>query len=111
MTAICDELFPEFTRRVGVGRELYDEAFSGVGSLVIEQKQLIRELDLIGQHLAELEAEMIQIVGNCREGKILTSLPGVGPLAAATLIAFIGTIANFERASQRKAHIWAGSQK
>ena len=73
-----------------------------VRGLVIEHKQLIRELDLIGQHLAQLEAEMIHMVGTSREGKILTSIPGIGPLAAATLIALIGNIANVERASQRK---------
>lgn len=152
LTAICDELFPEFTRllrnpnlptalslrsffptpadlavatwpqlREARGRtcsvsdakllELQRLAAQTIGTkdptrvraLVIEQKQLIRELDLIGQHLAELETEMIQIVENSREGKILTSLPGVGPLAAATLLAFIGNIANFERASQLKS--------
>jgi hypothetical protein len=33
-----------------------------VHGLVTEQKQLIRELELIGEHLAQLEAEMNQIV-------------------------------------------------
>ena len=105
LTAICDELFPEFTRllrnpnlptalalrsrfptpadlaaatwfelREARGRtcsvsdakliELQRLAAQSIGTkdparvrgLVIEQKQLIRELDLIGQHLAQLEA-------------------------------------------------------
>jgi Transposase IS116/IS110/IS902 family len=79
-----------------------------VHGLVIEQQQLIRELELIGHHLAQLEGEMIQIVENSREGKILTSLPGIGPLAAATLIALIGNVANFTRAAQLKSYVgWA----
>ena len=48
---------------------------------------------------------MIQVVEHSREGKILTSMPGVGPLAAATLIALIGNIANFDRASQFKSYV------
>jgi transposase len=79
-------------------------------SLVVEQQQLIEELALIGQHIAQLETEMVKIVESCREGKILLSIPGIGPLAAATLIALIGTIANFERAAQRKLVCRVGSQ-
>jgi hypothetical protein len=73
--------------------------------LIVEQHQLIQELALLGQHLAQLEAEMVKIVERCREGKMLTSLPGIGPLAAATLIALIGSIANFERAAQLKSSV------
>jgi hypothetical protein len=73
--------------------------------LVIEQKQLIRELSVIAEHLAQLETEMAQVVASCREGKILTSIPGIGPQAAATLIAMIGNIANFEHASQLKSYV------
>lgn len=74
-------------------------------SLVVEQQQLIEELALIGQHIAQLETEMVKVVESCREGKILLSIPGIGPLAAATLIALIGTIANFERAAQLKSYV------
>jgi transposase len=79
-------------------------------SLVVEQQQLIQELALIGEHIAQLETEMVAIVESCREGKILLSIPGIGTLAAATLIALIGTIANFERAAQRKLVCGLGSQ-
>jgi len=153
LTALCDELFPEFTRllrdpnlptalalrsrfptpatlaaasfwelREARGRtcsvsdaklvELQRLAGQSIGTkdparvrgLVFEQKQLITELKLIAEHLQQLETEMIQIVEHCREGKILTSLPGIGPQAAAALIATIGTIANFERAAQLKSY-------
>lgn len=76
--------------------------------LVFEQEQLIRELDLIQRHLQQLEAEMTQVVEHCREGQILLSFPGVGPLQAATLLALIGNIANFSRPSQLKSYFgWA----
>jgi transposase len=65
-----------------------------VRALVFEQKQLIAELKLLGEHLEQLETEIVQVVEHSREGTILTSIPGIGPQAAATLIATIGTIAN-----------------
>ena len=75
-----------------------------VNGLVFEQKQLITELQLLGEHLEQLEREIIQVVEVSRDGKILTSIPGIGPQAAASLIATIGTIANFERPAQLKSY-------
>jgi transposase len=72
--------------------------------LVFEQQQLIEEYHLIVAHLEALEAEMMQVVEHCREGQILTSIPGIGPLQAAILIALIGNIANFERPAQLKSY-------
>jgi transposase len=72
--------------------------------LVFEQQQLIEELRLITAHLEALEAEMTQVVGYSREGQILTSIPGIGPLQAAILIALIGNIANFDRPGQLKSY-------
>ena len=71
---------------------------------MFEQKQLIAELKLLGDHLEQLETEIVQVVEHSREGTILTSIPGIGPQAAATLIATIGTIANFERPAQLKSY-------
>lgn len=156
LTAICDEVFPEFTQvckdpnlasalalrerfptpaavataslnalqsaRVGHHPsdaklfELQRLAQESIGTkdlarlrgLVFEQAQLIRELDLIQRHLEQLEAEMTQVVEHCREGQILLSIPGIGPLQAATIIALIGNIANFSRPSQLKSYFgWA----
>lgn len=72
--------------------------------LVFEQQQLIRELIFIQQHLEQLESEITQIVAHAREGQILTSIPGIGPIMAATIIAVIGNIANFSRPAQLKAY-------
>src|SRR6266699_1267349 len=154
LTAICDELFPEFTRllrnpnlptalalreRFPTPADLAVASFWGlraargrtcsvsdvkllvlqrlaaqtigtkdparIRSLVIQQKQLIRELHVIAEHLAQLETEIAQVVEGSREGKILTSIPGIGSQAAATLMSMIGTIANFERAAQLKSYM------
>jgi transposase len=76
--------------------------------LVFEQNQLIRELKLIQEHLELLETEMAQILEHSREGQILTSIPGIGTIAAANIIAMIGNIANFDRPSQLKSYFgWA----
>jgi Transposase IS116/IS110/IS902 family len=75
-----------------------------VHALVFEQKQLIAELHLLGEHLSQLEQQIVQIVEHSREGQILTSVPGIGSQAAAPLIATIGTIANFERPAQLKSY-------
>lgn len=81
---------------------------SRVRGLVLAQSQLIAELNLLEEHQTQLEAEIIQIVESSREGKILTSITGIGSMAAAMLIAAIGNIANFERAAQLKSYFgWA----
>lgn len=77
-------------------------------ALVFEQAQLISELKLIREHLQQLETEIYRIVEQSREGKILLSLPPMGPIMAATIIATIGTIANFEKAAELKSYFgWA----
>ena len=76
--------------------------------LLLEQELLIKELRLIQDHLARLEGELCQIVEQCREGKILLSIPPMSPLAAATMLAGIGHIANFEDAAHLKSYCgWA----
>ncbi|HZT99803.1 MAG TPA: IS110 family transposase [Ktedonobacteraceae bacterium] len=161
LTAICDEVFPEFTvilknpngstalsirKRFptpaalaaasfttlqevrGKARMLSDAklgelqrlAAQSIGTkdparlrgLTFEQEQLIEELDLIHKHLEQLEGQMTQIVLASREGKILLSIPGIGPIQAAVIIAMIGTIANFERPTQLKSYFgWAPTLK
>jgi transposase len=157
LTAICDELFPEFTSilkdpngatalalrkqfptpqslatapfaelaalRQGRGRpsnaqlvELQRLARQSIGvkelvrqrGLVLEQRQLVRELQLWQEHIHELETEILAVVMQAREGRILTSIPGIGPIAAAAILAAIGNILNFETAAQLKAYCgWA----
>lgn len=76
--------------------------------LILEQSLLIKELRLIQDHLEQLESEIGQIVEQSREGQILTSIPPIGPIFAATIIATVGTIANFSRPSQLKSYFgWA----
>ena len=156
LTAICDELFPEFARvfqdpnlptallfreqfptpqAIATAslvelRHLRTTSFPSdaqllqlqrlaedtIGSkdvdrqrgLVFEQGLLIKELRLIKEHLLLLQTTTTDIVTNCREGEILLSIPSIGPIQAATILATIGNIANFEKASELKAYFgWA----
>ncbi len=76
--------------------------------LVFEQAQLIRELRLLEEHLRQLEAEIAAVVPQSREGQILLSVPGIGALHAATLLAGVGNIANFPSAAALKSYCgWA----
>jgi hypothetical protein len=78
--------------------------------LLLEQTQLITELKLLQNHIEQLDQEIIHIVSNSREGKILTSIPPIGPIQAAMMIAAIGTIANFPDAAALKSYFgWAPS--
>jgi transposase len=79
-------------------------------SLILEQGQLIKELRLLQEHIAVLEEEICQIVEHSREGQILISIPGFGPLAAATVIAAIGNIANFSTAADAQIVLGMGTQ-
>ncbi len=76
--------------------------------LVLEQTQLIKELRLLREHVEQLEDEIVSIVEHAREGQILLSFPGIGPVMAATTIAAIGSIHNFPSASALKSYFgWA----
>jgi transposase len=76
--------------------------------LLLEQELFIQELRLLEDHLERLEGEICQIVEQSREGKILLSIPPIGPLAGASILAAIGHIANFENAGRLKSYFgWA----
>jgi transposase len=76
--------------------------------LTLEQSQLIKELRLLQEHTQQLETEIVQTVERSREGQILTSIPGIGSIQAATILAAIGNILNFERACDLKSYCgWA----
>ncbi len=76
--------------------------------LVLEQTQLIKELQLLQEHIQQLDHEVGGIVEYAREGQILLSFPGIGPIMAATSIAAIGSIHNFSSAAALKSYFgWA----
>jgi transposase len=76
--------------------------------LVLEQKQVIKELKLLHEHIEELDAEICTIVQHAREGKILLSLGIIGPIQAAMIIAAISNILNFPSAATLKSYFgWA----
>ncbi len=156
LTAICDELFPEFVTVIkdpngptalklrehfptpqamataplaalvaSRGRGLPSNATlvklqrlaaQSIGTkdlirqrgLALEQSQLVRELRLFQDHVQQLDTEILAVVAHAREGQILTSIPGIGPIQAAAIIAAIGNILNFPTAAQLKAYCgWA----
>jgi transposase len=79
-----------------------------VRGLTFEQHQLIVELRLLQQHVEALDTEIVELIAHSREGQIVTSIPGIGPTQAATILALIGNIANFDRPAQLKAYCgWA----
>lgn len=76
--------------------------------LTFEQQPLIAELALIEQHVVALDAEITQVLAPSRERRILTALPGIGPMQAATISAALGSIATFDRPAHLKAYCgWA----
>jgi hypothetical protein len=79
--------------------------------LKVEQELLTKELRLVQEHIERLDTEIADIVKNGREGQILLSIPTIGQGAAATIIATLGNIANFEKASELKCYFgWAPRQ-
>lgn len=77
-------------------------------SLVLQQRQLIAELRLLMHHIQILDETITAIVDQSREGQILQSIARIGPIQAATLIAGIGSIANFENAKKLRGYLgWA----
>ncbi len=77
-------------------------------TLIFEQNQLISELQLLQQHLDAIDAEIALLIERSREGCILTSIPGIGPIQAASIIAAIGHIDNFTSAAKLRSYFgWA----
>ncbi len=81
-------------------------------SMHLEKKQLIAELRLLTEHIEELDSRIGEIISSTREGQILTSIPGISEIAAATILASIGSIANFESAAKLRAFFgWSPDQR
>jgi transposase len=77
-------------------------------ALVFEQGQLLREMALLHEHIEQLDAQIEQLMATSREGRILTSIPGIGPYMGAVLLSRIGNILNFPDAAALKAYLgWA----
>ncbi len=72
--------------------------------LILEQKQMMKELKLLQEHLEELDTEICHIVEHSREGQILLSMQVIGPIQAAAIISAIGHIDNFASAAALKSY-------
>ncbi len=76
--------------------------------LILEQKQMMKELKLLQEHLEELDTEICHIVEHSREGQILLSMQVIGPIQAAAIISAISHIENFTSAAALKSYFgWA----
>ena len=76
--------------------------------LMLEQKQMMKELKLLQAHLEELDTEICHIVEHSREGQILLSMLVIGPIEATAIISAIGYIENFASAAALKSYFgWA----
>ena len=69
------------------GQSIWTKDLVRQRGLMLEQHQLIRELRLLHEHVQQLDAETRAVVARAREGPILTSIPGIGPIQAAANVA------------------------
>jgi transposase len=80
-------------------------------TIQLEQECLIRELILLDAHVDRITTEIERIVAASREGQILMSFIGISTVHAATLIAGMGSIANFESEARFRAYLgWSPHQ-
>jgi transposase len=73
-----------------------------LAGMLVEQKQLIAELRLLEVHLEALNDKITEIISSSREGKILLSIPCVGAILAASVVAMMGDIRRFESDAKLK---------
>jgi Transposase and inactivated derivatives len=79
-----------------------------IESLCLKQRQLITELRLTQSYIDEIESVIIKLVAERRDGQILMSMPCVGFIDAATILAHIGDIDNFSSAAKLRGYFgWA----
>jgi transposase len=82
-----------------------------VTSLALEQRHLIAHLQFIQVQIEAVDGEIKPIISESREGRILMSM-GLGEVAAATFLAFIGNLANFQSAGKlRSLFGWSPQQQ
>src|SRR5260370_25138027 len=67
---------------------------------------------MLQEHIEQVDSEIRRSIEQSSEGKILTSIPGIGSIQAAAIIAAMGNVLNFERASRLKAYFgWAPQEE
>jgi len=86
--------------------KIYDLAANSVGitgeeeATSLEIRLLLDELKRINENIALINTEVNSIVGKREDYELLLTIPGVGPVTAAQVIAEIGDIANFSSGRQ-----------
>lgn len=80
-------------------------------SLIFEQRLLIKELQMLSNHVAELDTQIDELLSTSRDGQILTSFTGIGTVQAAMILSTIGSIANFESPAKLRGYMgWSPRQ-
>ena len=86
--------------------EIYNLADSSVGitgeeeSVSFEINLLLKELKNLKENIAEINAKVQNIVSDREDYSLLIGIPGIGPVAASSIIAEIGDITNFSSGKQ-----------
>jgi len=86
--------------------KIYDLAANSVGitgeeeATSLEIRLLLDELKRINENIALINTEVNSIVGKREDYELLLTIPGIGPVTAAQVIAEIGDIANFSSGRQ-----------
>lgn len=86
-------------------REVWEAAKTSIGcpmddTIRWEAKRLVEELDLLRAHLAEVEHRMRESLQGFAEARSLLSIPGVGPVLAAMMLAALGDPHRFQHRRQ-----------
>jgi transposase len=68
---------------------------AGAGGKALEIRQLVERLSLIESQVEELEEELKEMVRGLVDSRFLTSIPGLGLLSIAGILAEIGPIENY----------------
>jgi len=86
--------------------KIYDLAGSSVGitgeeeAVSLEIRLLLDELKRINENIALINAKVNSIVGKREDYELLLTIPGIGPVTAAQVIAEIGDVSNFSSGRQ-----------
>jgi len=75
-------------------------SIKGLASFRIQLRDLVRDIRRIKERISSVEKGIQEILREERTYRALQTIPGVGPMVAATLITEIGPIENYQSAKQ-----------
>jgi len=87
-------------------KEIYDMAKNSVGivgedeAVLFEISTLLQDLGVLYSRIAQINEKVHKIVKDRKDYRLLLTLPGVGPITAASIIAEIGDVQHFTSGRQ-----------